>query len=58
MMVEKAYAVMIEIDEGTPDYVREGNPWTTHSKVKVFNRKEEAQEEASKWNTGKVVLWK
>jgi len=52
------YAVMIEIDEGTPDYVREGNPWTTHSKVKVFNRKEEAQEEASKWNTGKVVLWK
>jgi len=52
------YAVMIEVDFGQPDYVRDGNPWTNSSPVKIFSTREEAQVEAAKWNTGQVVVWK
>tara|TARA_B100001059_G_C17771733_1_gene548859 strand:- start:909 stop:1100 length:192 start_codon:yes stop_codon:yes gene_type:complete len=53
------YAVWLEIDKGEFDYVRttnEGsNSWTETSPIKIFNTKEEAQQESNKWNTGKVV---
>ena len=52
------YNVMIEpFDEGL-EYVCETdtNSWpTVGGKPKVFNTKEEAEIEASKWNTGVVV---
>ena len=51
------YAVWIEMDKGEWDYVRErtNNSWNDSSPVMVFDTKETAQEEANKWNTGKVV---
>lgn len=51
------YAVWIEMDKGEYDYVRErtNNSWNDSSPVMVFDTKETAQEEANKWNTGKVV---
>ena len=52
------YNVMIEpFDEGL-EYVCETdtNSWpTVGGKPKVFNTKEEAENEAKKWNTGVVV---
>jgi len=51
------YAVWIEQDKGEYDYVRErkGNSWNDKSPVMLFDTKEAAQEEARKWNTGRVV---
>ena len=51
------YAVWIEMDKGEYDYVRErtNNSWNDSSPVMVFDTKETAQEEANKWNTGRVV---
>ena len=49
------YAVVIEpFDDGT-EYVTEGSVWDNETPVKLFDTKEAAQEEAAKWNTGKVV---
>ena len=51
------YNVMIEpFDEGL-EYVCETdtNSWPSNGKPKVFNTKEEAENEAKKWNTGGVV---
>ena len=55
------YAVWIEKDKGEYDYVREREnnfSWSDDSPVMVFDTKETAQEEASKWNTGQVVEYK
>ena len=49
------YAVEIEIELGEFNYVRKENPWTEDHKVWVFNNKNEAEEEAKRWNTGRVV---
>ena len=51
------YAIVIEpFDDGT-EYVKEGSVWSNETSVKLFDTKEAAQEEAAKWNTGKVVEW-
>jgi len=52
------YAVMIDIELGHSDYVRE-NPkvFTNLTPVKLYDTKEEAQAEANTWNTGRVVEW-
>ena len=49
------YAVEIEVDEGEYDLVRVSNGWNINTPVKFFNTKQEAEEEASKWATGKAV---
>ena len=49
------YAVEIEIELGEYTYVRKENPWTEDHKVWVFSNKWEAEEEAKRWNTGRVV---
>ena len=52
------YAVWIEKDTGEFDYVRdtEGtNSWTDSSPVLQFDSKDDADIEAYKWNTGRVV---
>jgi len=52
------YAVWIEKDTGEFDYVRdtEGtNAWTDHSPVLQFDSKDDAEIEAYRWNTGRVV---
>ncbi len=50
------YAVIIEpFDDGT-EYVKEGSMWTV-KRHKTFDTKEAAEEEAKRWNTGKVVEW-
>ena len=51
------YAVEIEIELGEFTYVRKENPWTEEHKVWVFSRLEDAEEEAKKWNTGRVVSY-
>lgn len=43
-------------DEGY-EYVREGNPWTVDSPVKLFTDREEAEKEKRKWTTGVVTIW-
>ena len=51
------YAVWIEKDTGEFDYVRErkGNSWSDSSPVMEFNNKDDAEIEAYRWNTGRVV---
>ena len=52
------YAVWIEKDTGEFDYVRNtegGNSWTDHSPVLQFDSKDDAEIEAYRWNTGRVV---
>ena len=49
------YAVESEIELGEFNYVRKENPWTEDHKVWVFKNKHEAEEEAKRWNTGRVV---
>jgi len=51
------YAVEIEIELGEFTYVRKENPWTEDHKVWVFNNRGEAEEEAKRWNTGRVVSY-
>jgi len=52
------YAVMIDIELGYSDYVRENSKvFTNLTPVKLYDTKEEAQAEANKWNTGRVVEW-
>jgi hypothetical protein len=51
------YAVEIEIELGEFTYVRKENPWTEDHKVWVFSNKWEAEEEAKRWNTGRVVSY-
>ena len=49
------YAIEIEIELGEFTFVRKENPWTEEHKVWVFSNLYEAEEEAKKWNTGRVV---
>ena len=51
------YAVWIEKDTGEFDYVRESKngSWTDHSPVLQFDSKDDAEIEAYRWNTGRVV---
>ena len=52
------YAVWIEKDTGEFDYVRdtEGtNSWSDSSPVLQFDSKDDAEIEAYRWNTGRVV---
>jgi len=51
------YAVWIEKDTGEFDYVREtkNGSWTDHSPVLQFDSKDDAEIEAYRWNTGRVV---
>ena len=55
----KVYAVMFEpFEVDGLEYVKEGGKsWTEKSPVETFNTMEQAQIEASKWNTGQVVLY-
>ena len=49
------YGVMIEIERGEWMYVADENPFTIYSSPLLFNNREQAEEEAAKWNTGVVV---
>ena len=54
----KVYAVMFEpFEVDGLEYVKQGcgAMWTEKSPVKTFATMEQAQIEASKWNTGQVV---
>ena len=56
----KVYAVMFDpFEVDGLEYVKEGcgSMWTEQSPIKVFDTMEKAQIEASKWNTGQVVLY-
>jgi len=52
------YAVEIEIDEGEYTFVRKEDPWTYDTEVHTFSTKEQAEAEATRWNTGRVVDYK
>lgn len=52
------YAVQIEIEKGEYTLVRKENPWTYDSEVLIFETREEAQDELTRWNTGIVVDYK
>ena len=52
------YAVQIEIEKGEYTLVRKENPWTYDSEVLLFETKEEAEVESTRWNTGIVVDYK
>jgi hypothetical protein len=52
------YAVEIEIELGEYTFVRKENPWTEDHKVWVFDSLHEAEEEAKRWCTGRVVSYK
>ena len=51
------YAVLIEAFEGEWDYVRVESSWNYTTPVKTFDIKEDAEKEAQRWNTGKVVSY-
>jgi len=52
------YAIFLQITDETWDYLRKKpnqNNWTDQDPVTLFNSKEDAEKECSKWNTGSVV---
>ena len=49
------YAVLIEAFEGDWDYVRVESSWDFRTPVKLFDSKEDAEKEANRRNTGRVV---
>jgi len=54
------YAVMFTpFDQEDTEYVKQGcgSMWDDKSPVKVFDTREEAEQEAAKWNTGEVVQY-
>ena len=55
--MNKYYAVVFEpFEVDGLEYVKEGdNSWAADSPIKTFATMEQAQIEASKWNTGEVV---
>tara|TARA_E500000178_G_C16560467_1_gene547101 strand:+ start:210 stop:431 length:222 start_codon:yes stop_codon:yes gene_type:complete len=53
-----SYAVMIEIDEGDWQYIKgSGSSWNSADCVRIFWSKEDAENEAAKWNNPEVVLY-
>ena len=51
------YIVQIEIDTGEFFYATGKSVFTMHDPPLIFDTKEEAQLEADRWNTGRVVEW-
>ena len=51
------YAVLIEIDTGEWEYIRETNPFSNSTPVLLFDNKDLAEEECKKWITGHVIEW-
>ena len=51
------YAVEIEVEKGEYTLVRKENPWTYNTEVRTFETKEQAEEEAARWNTGRCLLY-
>jgi len=52
------YAIFLQIEDDQWDYLRKKpnqNNWTDQDPVTLFNSKEDAEKECSKWNTGSVV---
>ena len=49
------YVVEIEVEKGEYTFVRKQNPLTYDTEVRVFTYREDAEKEAKKWNTGRVV---
>ena len=49
------YLVIFEIDKGEIAYSTGKSSFTKNDHPKVFDTLEEAEEEAKKWNTGRVV---
>lgn len=49
------YIVQIEIDNGEFFYATGKNVFTIHDPPLIFDTKEEAQLEADRWNTGRIV---
>ena len=49
------YAVEIEIEKGEYTLVRAENPWTYDCEVMTFRSLADAETEAARWNTGRVV---
>jgi len=52
------YAIFLQIEDDQWDYLRKKpnqNTWTDQDPVTLFNSKEDAEKECSKWNTGAVV---
>ena len=52
------YAIFLQIEDDQWDYLRKKpnqNNWTNQDPVTLFNSKEDAEKECSKWNTGSVV---
>jgi hypothetical protein len=49
------YAVEIEVEKGEYTLLRKENPWTYNTEVRTFETKEQADEEAARWNTGRVI---
>ena len=51
------YIVQIEIDNGEFFYATGKGVFTVFDPPLIFDNKEEAQLEADRWNTGRVVEW-
>lgn len=52
------YAIFLQLDDDEWDYLRKkpgATHWTNVDDVRLFDTKEEAQEECKNWNTGSVV---
>ena len=49
------YAVQIEIEKGEYMLVRNKNPFTNNDDVLYFSNRENAEQEAQRWNTGAVI---
>ena len=51
------YVIEIEIEKGEYTLVRKENPWTYSTDVWVFDSRDEAEKEAARWNTGRVLFY-
>ena len=58
IMAHKWAVIFEPFEEEGYEYVREGNPWTINSPIKLFTDREEAEKEKRKWTTGVVTVWK
>ena len=54
------YAIFLQVDDDQWDYLRkEPNKgyWTNEDPVMLFDNKEDAERECTRWNTATVVEW-